>query len=243
VERRRDPERRVAQSAAGHFVESLLENPVRSGLVGLAMAGTAAPIALNHYQNELRTDESHEKTVSEEPADSSPNAVSAVWQELEGEDRAAARDREAVVAESVRKYAEFDLTRDLAEQIYDAAAQNRIDPEVAFGLVRAESSFRNTSTSEVGAIGLTQLMPKTAEFLQPGISRAELREPIINLRIGFSYLRSLIDKYGDEDLALLAYNRGPGTVDRALKRGEDPDNGYAAFVRGQEGHGHTLYSE
>ncbi len=231
------------RSAGAGFIEGLLENPVRGGLVGLAVAGTAAPIALNHYQNELRTDETHEATVDEENTDSSPEGVAAAWRNMEDQDRAASRDRESVVRRSLERYAEFNLTRQLAEQIFDAATLQRIDPEVAFGLVRAESSFKNTSTSEVGAIGLTQLMPKTAEFLEPGISRSELREPSTNLRIGFGYLRSLIDKYeGDEDLALLAYNRGPGTVDRALDRGEDPNNGYADFVRGKEGHGHSLYT-
>ena len=53
----------------------------------------------------------------------------------------------------------------------------------------------------------------------------------LNLDLGFRYLRSLIDKYdGNVRLALLAYNRGPGTVDRILARGGDPDNGYADRV-------------
>jgi hypothetical protein len=71
--------------------------------------------------------------------------------------------------------------------------------------------------------------------MEPGVTRAQLRDPETNLRIGFKYLRYLIDKYeGDEKLALLAYNRGPGTVDRALRQGRNPDNGYADFVYGQE---------
>ena len=49
----------------------------------------------------------------------------------------------------------YDLSLSLAEEIHEAAAVNGIDPEVAFGLVRAESSFRNAATSTVGAVGLT----------------------------------------------------------------------------------------
>ena len=65
-----------------------------------------------------------------------------------------------------------------------------------------------------------------------GTTRADLRDQETNLRIGFKYLKQLVDKYdGNENLALTAYNRGPGTVDRVLKRGGNPDNGYADFVR------------
>lgn len=138
----------------------------------------------------------------------------------------------------------YDLTLDLAEEIHEAAEEHGIDPQIAFGLVRAESSFRNQATSSVGAVGLTQLMPSTARWLVPGTTRSELRDPETNLKIGFRYLRNLIDKYdGDVDLALVAYNRGPGTVDRALKRGRDPDNGYADFVRGEKDHGHELFTD
>lgn len=138
----------------------------------------------------------------------------------------------------------YKLSLDLAEEIHEAATDNGIEPEVAFGLVRAESSFRNHATSTVGAVGLTQLMPSTARWLEPGVTRSELRDPETNLRIGFKYLRQLIDKYdGNVDLALVAYNRGPGTVDKALKRGRDPDNGYAAFVRGKKDHGHKLFTK
>jgi soluble lytic murein transglycosylase-like protein len=126
----------------------------------------------------------------------------------------------------------YEVTGSLARTIGEAAEKYDIDPTVAFGLVRAESGFRNAATSRVGAVGLTQLMPGTARWLEPGTTRSDLRDPETNVEIGFKYLRSLIDRFdGDVDLALTAYNRGPGTVDRVLKRGGDPDNGYADFVR------------
>jgi membrane-bound lytic murein transglycosylase MltF len=156
--------------------------------------------------------------------------------------------RQAVARESqrfVEKYSQrgYSLTPQLAATIHEAALKHDIDPEIAFGLVRAESSFRNHATSPVGAVGLTQLMPRTAAWIEPGVSGAELRNPQRNAEIGFKYLRYLLDKYdGNEDLALLAYNRGPGTVDRALRQGANPDNGYADFVRGKANHGHKLFT-
>lgn len=121
---------------------------------------------------------------------------------------------------------------DLATSIYDIALAEGIDPAVAFGLVRVESEFYQRAKSPKGAIGLTQVMPTTASWLQPGIRYDDLFERDTNLRLGFRYLRILLEQYdGDLRLALLAYNRGPGTVDGILKNGRDPGNGYARAVR------------
>jgi soluble lytic murein transglycosylase-like protein len=126
---------------------------------------------------------------------------------------------------------EYKISPTLAKDIYRAAINHEISPRTAFGLVRAESSFRTSATSPVGAVGLTQLMPATAKWLSPGVTHQQLRNPRVNLNIGFRYLAELKEKYdGDEKLALLAYNRGPGTVDKLLKRGGNPDNGYAEKV-------------
>jgi soluble lytic murein transglycosylase-like protein len=227
------------------------ESPLRHGLVGLAIAGVAAPIAIDRYQQALRTDPSHETRAMKRAAEARADdrAVMERWAEMAAVAEAEASgvptpaQREATIQRNMSKHAEFRITRSLAEQIHDAAVDQGIDPNVAFGLVRAESGFRNQATSPVGAVGLTQLMPRTAAWMQPGVTRADLRNPETNLSIGFKYLNYLLDKYsGDEDLALLAYNRGPGTVDRILRNGGNPDNGYASFVRGEEDHGHTLYS-
>jgi soluble lytic murein transglycosylase len=113
--------------------------------------------------------------------------------------------------------------------------ENRIDPRVAFGLVKTESEFKDRATSRVGAIGLTQLMVPTARWFKKGATEADLRDSRTNLRIGFRYLSELRTRYkGDLELALLAYNRGSGTVDRVLERGGDPNNGYVEKVLGLE---------
>jgi len=121
--------------------------------------------------------------------------------------------------------------RELAEDIYDIAKEQGISPSLAYGLVKTESTFQERAVSPVGARGLTQVLPRTARWLLPGTSAEDLFDRRTNLRVGFKYLADMIDKYrGDVKLALLAYNRGPGTVDRELSRGADPDNGYADKV-------------
>ncbi len=139
--------------------------------------------------------------------------------------------RKALEREAKRFAAEFGIPEPLARDIHDAAVAERIEPRIAFGLVRTESSFRRTVVSYAGAVGYTQVLPSTARWLVPGTSRGALFDTSTNLRIGFKYLRYLQDKYdGNVRLALTAYNRGPGTVDRLLRRGRNPENGYADRV-------------
>lgn len=127
----------------------------------------------------------------------------------------------------------FDIPLDLATRIHTAARETGVDPVLAFGLVRTESSFRRTVVSWAGAVGYTQLMPSTARWMDPTVDRADLFRPDVNLKIGFKYLAYLTNYYdGDIRLALTAYNRGPGTVDRLLRQGRDPENGYADRVLG-----------
>lgn len=129
----------------------------------------------------------------------------------------------------------YRVSDKLAGQIVDAAGEHGISADVAFGLVATESGFKRTARSSVGAVGLAQLMPATARWLEPGTTRTDLEDPETNLRLGLRYLRDLVEKYeGDTALALTAYNRGPGTVDRVLRRGGDPDNGYAGKVLGRD---------
>jgi soluble lytic murein transglycosylase-like protein len=125
----------------------------------------------------------------------------------------------------------YGIAADLALIIEETALAENVDPDLAFELVRLESNFNPRAVSPVGALGLAQLMPATARMLAPQVTRQELFEPETNLRLGFRFYRSLLDYYGgDVRLALLAYNRGPYTVDRLLEQGIDPANGYARTI-------------
>lgn len=139
-------------------------------------------------------------------------------------------DRVRAVMQFSSKY---DITADLAAQIYDVALAEGIDPALAYSLVRVESGFYGRAISPVGAVGLTQVMPATARELDPSLAYADLFHQETNLRLGFRYLRQMLEKYqGDMRLALLAYNRGPGTVDKIRRIGGDPANGYDTAVLG-----------
>ena len=133
-----------------------------------------------------------------------------------------------------RNSARWGIPADLAASIEDIAMAEKIKPELAFQLVSAESQFNAHAVSPVGAVGYTQLMVPTARILAPGISRDKLFDRDTNLRLGFRFLRQLLEKYnGDMHLALLAYNRGPDRVDALVRSGVNPNNGYAKLVLGQ----------
>lgn len=130
--------------------------------------------------------------------------------------------------------AKYGIGADLALVIEETALAEGVEPGIAFEMVRVESEFNERAVSAVGAIGLAQVMPATAQYLSPGITRSQLFDRETNLRLGFRYFRSLLEQYhGDVRLALLAYNRGPVTVDRLLEQGVDPGNGYASMILGR----------
>jgi len=125
----------------------------------------------------------------------------------------------------------YNIPAPLAAAIYDVALSEGVDPSLAFPLVRLESGFNPKAQSKVGAIGLTQVLPSTARLYEPGLTVQQLYDRDTNLRLGFRYLRDLLDRYGANlRLALLAYNRGPGRVEELLGAGKDPQNGYATTV-------------
>lgn len=134
---------------------------------------------------------------------------------------------------------QYRIAADLASNIVDVASAEGIDPELAFRLVKLESDFNAHATSPVGAIGLTQVMPATANFYIKGITRDGLYDPNTNLRVGFRYLRGLVKEYkGNVGLALLVYNRGPVAVERARAEGDNPSNGYDRILtKGYRGKG------
>lgn len=94
--------------------------------------------------------------------------------------------------------------RALASQI---AQQEGVPVDLFLRLVNQESRFNPNAVSSAGAMGLAQLMPGTARDL--GV---DPNDPVQNLTGGARYLRQQLDTFGQPDLALAAYNAGPGNV-------------------------------
>ena len=100
----------------------------------------------------------------------------------------------------------------ILDLIGSAANTNHLDPNLAKAVATVESGLNPSAVSGAGAMGLMQLMPKTAADL--GVSN--LLDPAQNALGGTKYLKTLLDKYHQSlPNALAAYNAGPTAVDKA----------------------------
>jgi soluble lytic murein transglycosylase len=106
------------------------------------------------------------------------------------------------------------------------AAHYELNPALLAAVIEQESKFDANARSSAGAVGLMQLQPTTAKGIAlrtggSGFVLSDLDDPEINVRYGAWYLHHLLQKYGDERLALAAYNAGQQNVDRWRAAGED----------------------
>lgn len=87
------------------------------------------------------------------------------------------------------------------------AMEMGIDPALALSLAKVESNFRQEARSAAGAVGIYQLMPSTAKKL--GVNPYTLEG---NIKGGLKYYLMMYKMFGSKELALAAYNAGPGNV-------------------------------
>ncbi len=103
-----------------------------------------------------------------------------------------------------------------------------VEESLVLALIRQESAFMVRAASHAGARGLMQVMPATAKHVgrQIGLKYSKSRlsgDAVYNLKMGSSYLKMMLQKYGGSyPLALAAYNAGPGRVDAWLKNKPAP---------------------
>lgn len=116
-------------------------------------------------------------------------------------------------AENVRatRYAAAERGREYDDIITEHSRRNAVRSDLVRAVMQVESAFNPYAKSPKGAMGLMQLMPATMR--QYGVRNAF--NPAENVRAGVAYLRELLDRYSNnEQLALAAYNAGPGAVDK-----------------------------
>ena len=115
--------------------------------------------------------------------------------------------------------------RPYAELVTSAERELLLPRGLLWSVMRQESGFRPAIRSPVGAVGLLQLMPGTAEKMAAELGEtwpsSALTRAHVSVRLGSAYLRKLLDTFqGNLPLALAAYNAGPQAVGRWLASGE-----------------------
>lgn len=117
--------------------------------------------------------------------------------------------------------------KEYSEYVEKYSAEYNVDSNLVYAVIKAESNFDVNANSNKGAKGLMQLMEETAKDinkkLENSINESEisnkLNEPEYNINLGTKYLSILIEKYGNIEIALTAYNAGIGTVDTWIENG------------------------
>ncbi len=133
------------------------------------------------------------------------------------------------------------------KEVVDYSRRLGLDPDLVFALIRQESVYNPRAQSQVGAMGLMQLMPATAKleaqrlskgYLTPsekkqikgpgGLSTRVILDPSNNLRLGIHHVYRLLNKYKSPIFALAAYNASPNAAEKWAR--EIPTTDLLAFI-------------
>lgn len=99
-----------------------------------------------------------------------------------------------------------------------------LDVALVYSVIKVESDFDKKAVSKSGAMGLMQILPSTAKWIAEELDidfeKQNLFEPELNIRFGCFYLKYLLDKFGDMEIVICAYNAGEGKVQDWIKDGK-----------------------
>jgi soluble lytic murein transglycosylase len=150
---------------------------------------------------------------------------------------ATALKRPDIAVAIARRATESGVTLfDASFPVVDLGNTGSIERALALAVTRQESAFNAAAVSPSGALGLMQLMPGTAREVAgkvgaPYIQDKLTRDPTYNVSLGTQYLGDMLQKFGGSyELALAAYNAGPGRVARWLESIGDPRAGKVDMV-------------
>lgn len=121
-----------------------------------------------------------------------------------------------------------------AEYVEKYSDEYNLDPLLVLSVIKAESKFKQDSTSSKGAKGLMQIMDSTGQWISTHVEinyflPHMLYDPKTNIEMGCWYLNNLIEQFGDVDTALAAYNAGSGNVSEWLEDSEYSKDGETLY--------------
>ena len=144
-------------------------------------------------------------------------------------------DRVVMIVRDHRPGASPAWLHTLASAIVNEARAEAIDPLLVASIVARESSFRSRVVSSAGAVGLMQLRPWVAQAMAEtsdvewgGVET--LHTPHLNVRLGVRYFKQLVERFGNERIALTAYCYGPTRVSSQVRNGTFRDSRYAQEI-------------
>lgn len=127
----------------------------------------------------------------------------------------------------LKRNLDLELARDIAKYIHKYSTNYNVDPDLILSIISVESSFKPNAVSTADAIGLMQVLSswKNAWNIEEDLMGIET-----NIHYGTKIYATYLKLWPDVEIALTAYNRGPGPVESALFKDADPRNGYASKV-------------
>ncbi len=109
------------------------------------------------------------------------------------------------------------------EYVSKFSEEYKVDKNLIYAVIKAESNFDEGAVSNKGATGLMQLMPSTAMQVSKSANlicnENNLKQANININLGVKYISELIEKYDNKEVALAAYNAGTGNIDNWIEKG------------------------
>jgi soluble lytic murein transglycosylase len=133
-------------------------------------------------------------------------------------------------AEPVPRYWDFLYPLGYWELVKEQSTRYTLDPYLVVALIREESAFGERAVSRAGAVGLMQLLPKTADQIVKAAGgtgeSVNLESPTANIKLGTRYLAKMLEEFkGNWVLSLASYNAGPHHVRRWVEtRGHRSDD-------------------
>ena len=110
----------------------------------------------------------------------------------------------------------FIQKKDYHQLVEKYSEEYGLEKELVLAVIKAESNFQETAVSKSGALGLMQIIPRTAKWIAGEFNelyeKQKMFEPETNIKYGCYYLRYLFDKFGNYDVVICAYNAGEGVV-------------------------------